>query len=123
MSLERLPRDILAFITSFLATHRFLGPPSDLVPLILTSRAMHDALCSCRDRNAYIYSAIYDEKFDSGAVHRRMGSAFATSMARSSELRYRFPCIRRIRQRRYDTYPLTVLVNDLCCSFFMLLGQ
>ncbi|KAJ7133407.1 hypothetical protein C8R44DRAFT_899892 [Mycena epipterygia] len=62
-----IPPEILEHIAYELTCLTPLGPPSALVPLLLTCRTVNGQLSA----NAALYSRIFRFKFDSGAVKRR----------------------------------------------------
>ena len=82
------------------ADHNFVpGPPTHLVPLLCTSRTIHDVL-SFR-RNSHLYADLFRVKFDYDAPTRRLGKHWLTTPCLSSELRKRFAALKRIKRREF----------------------
>ena len=94
-SLANIPQEILENIACYTATANFLGPPSPLIPLLSTSRRIHDALAL--DRNPHIWTRIFTSKFDLAAALRRFGPDRITPVAIAQEFRKRCLVLRRIR--------------------------
>jgi hypothetical protein len=88
----------IAFFTG--ADRHFVpGPPTHLVPLLCTSRTIHDVLAF--RRNSHLYADLFRVKFDCGAPTRRLGKHWLTTSCLSSELRKRFMALKRIKRRAF----------------------
>jgi len=114
--LERCAPEILQRIVLFAVEERFLGPPSDLLALLTTSKAINFAL-SPRNNND-IYARIFKLKFDTAAASRRLGPRRLTSRSLAIELRDRFEALRRVRGGIING---PMLQRDLWVIFFILL--
>ena len=98
---NRVPQEVLEHIAFCLGSGNFLGPPKDLVPLLLTNRECYSRL-SLPD-NPHIYARIFRSKFDTAAAHARFGSARLTPRVLAEELRKRCIALRRLRARLDST--------------------
>lgn len=114
---ELLDVPILERIAFFLVTSRFIGPPSELVPLLCTSRTINASL-RFRD-NYHLYSQIFCQKFDSTAVTRRLPWGRTTVECLSEELRKRSTMLTRMRHRNAENS--VHLQEDLWTVYLMLL--
>lgn len=103
-SLASVPQEILEHIAYFTATTSFLGPPSPLIPLLSTSRRIHDALAF--DKNPHIWARIFTNKFDLAAALRRLGPDRVTPVTIAQELRKRCMVLRRIRAKTDTLAPI-----------------
>ncbi|KAJ6453112.1 hypothetical protein C8R45DRAFT_1039644 [Mycena sanguinolenta] len=65
--LARVPAEVLEHIAFQVACLHPLGPPSGLIPLLLTCKTVHNRLSD----NSALYARIFRFKFDSSAVRRR----------------------------------------------------
>ncbi|KAG0706198.1 hypothetical protein DFH29DRAFT_980491 [Suillus ampliporus] len=97
VALDWLPQEVMENIAFFSATATDVGPPSDLLPLLLSCRSIHGALSL--ETNLHLCARIFEHKFDLGAAVRRLGPHIATPIALSKELRKRFVYLKRIRAR------------------------
>lgn len=119
--LDDVPRDVWHRIFLFLAPNDSLGPPSAIIPILLTCHHMHEMLCACNSSNAHLYATIFVSYCDLNAPRRRLGLDFTTSSSCSVELRDRWACIKRVRLRTHHDLHPDVLTDDLCrcfCMFF-----
>ena len=98
-TLDGVPQEVLEHIAFFTATESFLGPPS-ILPLILANRKFHSWLSI--SRNYLLYGRIFVQKFDTGAVIRRLGPERATPEILAGELQRRWLNLNRIRARSYS---------------------
>lgn len=114
---ELLDVPILERIAFYLATNRFIGPPSELVPLLCTSRTINASL-RFRD-NHHLYSQIFCQKFDSAAVIRRLSWGRTTVECFSEELRKRSTILTRMRHRNAENF--AHLQEDLWAVYLILL--
>ncbi|KAG1797086.1 uncharacterized protein HD556DRAFT_1233823 [Suillus plorans] len=92
-----LPQEVMENIAFFAATTTDIGPPSDLLPLLLSCRSIYHALSL--DANLHLCARIFEYKFDLSAAVRRLGQHIATPDVLSKELRKRFVYLKRIRAR------------------------
>jgi len=113
---ERCATEILERIVLFAVEDRFLGPPSDLLALLTTSKTINFALSP--ERNNSIYAEIFAFKFDTAAASRRLTRRWLTSKSLATELRHRFEALKRIRSGVIDGYSLGY---DLWTVFIILL--
>lgn len=114
--LERCSPEILERIVLFAVEGRLIGPPSDLLALLTTSKTINFAL-SPRNNNK-LYAKIFALKFDIAAASRRLTRRYLTSKSLATELRLRFEALKRIRSGAVDGY---MLQYDLWTVFFILL--
>lgn len=91
---------ILSLVAFYLAIDPFVGPPSNLVPLLLTSRTVHDHL-SFR-HNSSLYAHIFRYKFDTGAIDRRLTQRWTSAPCLAEELRSRFTALNYVRRGKSD---------------------
>jgi len=99
-TLDGVPQEVLEHIAFFTATESLLGPPS-ILPLILANRKFHSWLSI--STNSLLYGRIFVQKFDIGAVIRRLGPERATPEILAGELRRRWLNLNRMRARSYST--------------------
>lgn len=114
--LERCAPEILERIALSAVEERFLGPPSDLLALLTTSKTVNFALSPANNNN--LYAKIFALKFDTAAASRRLTSRWLTSRSLATELRLRFAALKRIRNGVINGYTLQY---DLWTVFFILL--
>jgi len=96
-SLHTVPQEVLEHIAYFAATDNFLGPPSSLYPMLLTSRYINQTLSITE--NHHLYARIFHNKFDILAASRHLGYERLTSSALADELRRRCVVLKRLRAR------------------------
>ena len=101
LSLSSVPQEVLEHIAFFTATGTFLGPPSSLLPLLLTSRPINASLSITA--NHHLYADIFCHKFDTAAPLARLGLDRLTSWALADELRRRCVVLQRLRNRLDST--------------------
>lgn len=97
VAFDWLPQEVMENIAFFAATTTDVGPPSDLLPLLLCCRSTYHALSL--DTHPHLCARIFRYKFDLSAAVRRLGQQIATPEVLSKELRKRFVYLRRIRTR------------------------
>ncbi|KAG2151014.1 uncharacterized protein EDB93DRAFT_316413 [Suillus bovinus] len=97
VTFDWLPQEVMENIAFFAATTTDVGPPSDLLPLLLSCRSIYRALSL--DANLHLCARIFEYKFDLNAAVRRLGQQIATPDVLSKELRKRFVYLKRIRAR------------------------
>ncbi|PCH34350.1 hypothetical protein WOLCODRAFT_62488 [Wolfiporia cocos MD-104 SS10] len=112
--LEDLPYDVLAHVATELALLQPLGPPAALVPLLLTCRHVHDALCVRHAPD--MWARVFRAKFDTRAPLRRLGARTARSSHQVAQLKKLSRALTRIR--RGDIYD-PGLEADLWTAFVM----
>lgn len=123
--LGSVPQEVLEHIAFCVATQCPLGPPSRLVPLLLTCRHIYQAL-SFED-NALFYARIFRFQFDTRSVLRRLGSHASAPWALANELKKRWTHLKRIRARAYSRIiqhaepPSTGLTDLLWLAYLMML--
>jgi hypothetical protein len=101
LSLSSVPQEVLEHVAFFTATDTFLGPPSSLLPLLLTSRQINASLSIAA--NHHLYADIFCHKFDTAAPMARLGLDRLTSLALADELRRRCVVLQRLRDRLDST--------------------
>ncbi|KAF8970670.1 hypothetical protein BDZ97DRAFT_1790416 [Flammula alnicola] len=101
LSLNTVPQEVLEHIAYFAATDTFLGPPSALIPLLLSNRRVHESLSI--STNHHLYARIFSHKFDTAAPLARFGEDRLTSWALADELRRRCMVLQRLRSRLDST--------------------
>ncbi|KAL9710692.1 hypothetical protein Ac2012v2_006230 [Leucoagaricus gongylophorus] len=99
--LDIIPQEVLEHIAFFVATSTFLGPPSDLVPLLASSRRIYSQLSITS--NPHLYARVFTHKFDLKPAMRRLGKESFSPVTISAELRRRFIYLKRLRARA-DAY-------------------
>ncbi|KAG2078451.1 hypothetical protein BDR04DRAFT_1041411 [Suillus decipiens] len=97
VAFDWLPQEVMENIGFFAATTTVVGPPSDLLPLLLSCRSIYRALSL--DTNFHLCARIFQYKFDLSAAVRRLGQQIATPDVLSKELHKRFVYLKRIRAR------------------------
>ncbi|KAF8549841.1 hypothetical protein OG21DRAFT_1469523 [Imleria badia] len=96
-SLESVPQEVLEHIAFFAATQSPIGPPSGLPPLLLTCRSICRALSF--EANPYLYARVFNYKFDTRSVFRRLGSHVNARQVLANELKKRWIYLKQIRAR------------------------
>lgn len=125
MPLDAVPHEVLEQIAFFTATNTFLGPPSGLVPLLLVNRQIYSWLST--QSNHHLYGRIFVNKFDIGAVTRRIGADRTTPQILTRELQRRCFHLKRIRARSDSIIYSLEGVDSGCArailldAFFMML--
>ncbi|KAI0049022.1 hypothetical protein FA95DRAFT_1489902 [Auriscalpium vulgare] len=94
---DNIPNEVLEHIAYYAATALVVGPPADLLPLLLVSRRFAAALSSAS--NPSLYAAIFAVKFDTTALKRRLGASAVAPQKLAAELERRCTLLRRIRAR------------------------
>ena len=93
---DSIPHELLENIALFAVTSDPLGPPRELVPLLLVNRRMHAALSSTS--NPHLHARIFAAKFDTAALVRRLGPGTATRAPKlAAELQRRCVQLGRLR--------------------------
>ncbi|KAF9484156.1 hypothetical protein BDN70DRAFT_826067 [Pholiota conissans] len=100
-SLNTVPQEVLEHIAYFTGTDDFLGPPSSIIPLLLTNRHIHTNLSIVA--NHHLYARIFADKFDTAAPLARFGEDRLTAPALAGELRRRCMVLHRLRTRTDST--------------------
>jgi len=96
-ALLTIPQEIIEHIAYFAAIGTFLGPPSSLLPLLLTNRQINS--CLSINNNHYLYARIFSYKFDMAAPLARLGKDRLASQAFAEELKRRCVVLKRLRAR------------------------
>ena len=114
--LERCATEVLQRIVLFAAEEQLPGPPSCILPLLLTSKKLGFDL-SPRVGN-HLYAKIFKLKFDTAAASRRFSVRWHTNRCLATELRRRFEALNRIRRGIVDG---SWLQYDLWTVFLLIL--
>lgn len=116
--LEAAPAQVKQRIALFSVSSTILGPPSALLPLLLTSHAMHDALSLYVSPE--LYAQIYQLKFDLSATFRRTHDSRAslTPPCLANELVKRCQLLRRIRLKDWGS---DTVAADLWTAYLMIM--
>ena len=93
--LDIVPQEVLEHIAFFAASADPIGPPADLVPLLLANRRLAAALSSAS--NPHLHARIFAAKFDARAPLRRLGPRATAPAQLAADLRRRFVLLQRIR--------------------------
>jgi hypothetical protein len=104
----------IAFLTVAGCQTQLLGPPKEILPLLLTSRSLHGILSS--DNNSHLYAKIFDFKFDSLAPNRRLGPRWTTTPCLTFELRKRFTALDRIKRGDFSS-----IIEDLWTAYLLMI--
>ncbi|KAG8933634.1 hypothetical protein FRC02_011457 [Tulasnella sp. 418] len=131
-ALNGIPPELLDEISYHVVTHTPLGPPSGLLPLLLTCKNIQNSLSG----SLSLYSRIFRSQFDIKALERRFPRDWLTSQVLVHELRRRWVVLKRIRhtarlwrnRHKYDgPAPLWArdevgnMTDELWTAFLMLL--
>jgi hypothetical protein len=111
-SFERLVPDVLENIALFTVSELLLGPPTEIVSLLQTSRTCYHLLSF--ENNAQLFANIFRAKFDCAAPARRLGPRWMSSPSLASELRKRFMALKRIKIRD------TSCADDLWTAYLLM---
>ena len=130
-TLLTIPPEVLDQIAFHTVLRAPLGPPQDLLSLLLVCKTIHASLCA----SSTLYSRIFRAQFDYAALRRRFSPAWLTSQVLADHLKARWTALKRIRsvarawtQKDSDHtvwHPM-IWVNsrigeDLWTTFFMLM--
>ncbi|KAL0574035.1 hypothetical protein V5O48_007919 [Marasmius crinis-equi] len=94
-SLAAIPQEILEHIAYLVASESFLGPPSNILPFVTTSRWTYS--CLAISSNTCLYAKIFEDKFDLLPAVRRIGSHRLSAGILSEELKRRCVYLKRIK--------------------------
>jgi hypothetical protein len=94
---DSIPQEVLENIAFFAVASNPLGPPCELLALLLVNKRLHATLSSTF--NPHLHSRIFATKFDTAALVRRLGPGAATAQKLAAELRRRFVQLGRLRAR------------------------
>lgn len=111
----KLPAVILESIGLEVTVVDPLGPPKDLIALLLTCKHIYHVLAF--DNNRHLYARIFSCKFDTRAAYRRFGARAAYTSNLAHQLKVYSACLKRIRHGDIHAPSLT---KDLWISFFMM---
>ena len=92
----RLPSTVLENIALETCVVEPLGPPSDLVPLLLTCKHIYVQLAFLYNR--HFYARIFRAKFDTRAALRRLGSRASYTANLANQLRIWCQCLTHIKR-------------------------
>ncbi|CCM01456.1 uncharacterized protein FIBRA_03509 [Fibroporia radiculosa] len=109
-----IPGDVLVLIASELAALDPLGPPSLLVPLLLTCKSVHSVL-SFHSAH-HLYARIFRARFDTRAAFRRMGPRAMRSHNLAIQLKRVSRMLARVRRGDLDDPHIE---QDLWTAFIM----
>ncbi|KAF8574414.1 hypothetical protein K439DRAFT_854639 [Ramaria rubella] len=118
-ALEGLPDEILTEIVLNLVASHFLGPPKELIPLIMVSKSVYKKLSM--QWNPSLYSSIFQHKFDCQASIERFGEKNGHAKRRTAELARRFGSLRRLRNARSSLWTIDTLQDDLWTVYIIFL--
>jgi len=110
-----LPVTIQEHIAFFLATDPVLGPPSSLLPLLLTTKRLHATLSS-----NILYARIFRAKFDADPLIRRIPGKVHAKQLRE-ELVRRCQGLKRLRANDYPASVGETLKADMWMAYLMFL--
>ena len=97
LSLNTIPQEVLEHIAFRTVTTNFLGPPTAIIPLLLTNRHIHSILSI--SSNPHFYARVFAFKYDVAPVIRHLGPEYTSATTLSSELQRRCTYLTRIRCR------------------------
>lgn len=112
MHLHRLPNELIQNIAFLIVAHDPLGPPKALIPLLLSSKRLHDALLS---PSPALKARIFRLKFDTSAVSRRSFSPYDLHLA--DQLEFYCGILQIIKNK--DVYHEDVV--DLLLAIYMMM--
>ncbi|KAH7914544.1 hypothetical protein BJ138DRAFT_1133285 [Hygrophoropsis aurantiaca] len=112
----QIPREVLEKIAFEVTQIDPRGPPSNILPLLLTCKQINDALKI--SRNPHLYAGIFGSRFDVGAAARRMGDQTTYSQYLARQLQAYCTAIRCIR--RGDVHDPNVLPTFWTCFVMMM---
>ncbi|EPQ53003.1 hypothetical protein GLOTRDRAFT_122335 [Gloeophyllum trabeum ATCC 11539] len=115
--LDTVNAEILARIAFYAATNSELGPPADLLALLLTCKSIHAAISP--PTNYALYADAFRAKFDVEPVQRRFPDRWSTDRCLAKELVKRCKMLRRMRRREVPS--LEQLTDDLWTAYLMML--
>jgi hypothetical protein len=101
--LDTIPAEILEQIAFRTVQDTRLGPPSNLIPLLLVNQRLTSILSF--HTTPHLYASIFAFKFDSDSAIRRLGANRTQSNHFAQELKRRFIVLQRIRRRQGCTLP------------------
>jgi len=112
---KSLAHEILVCIGYHAGTSSFHGPPTDLCALLSTCHGLYQVLSFTN--NSQLWAQIFQFKFDTKAVTRRLGDRWTTSGCLAEECRKRFAAMKRIRHNNVvEQHHL----SDLWTAYLML---
>jgi hypothetical protein len=131
LSLVTVPSEVLEHIAFFAGTQQPSGPPTNLLALLLTSRAINAPLAA--KTNPHLYARIFNHTFDAVTLRKRLGDLGGPSAYElHTELVRRCTALGRMRRDDYQSYdgdhpaspskqPSDELLNDLWTLYVMIL--
>jgi hypothetical protein len=118
-SLENFPAEVLESVVLALVDDNLLGPPTDLSPLLRTSKAIHTKISV--ERNPSLYSRIFGAKFDARLATGRLGGQM-TARDKADELLKRFTALKRLKFSSCPEFSATPTArDDLWIAYLMFL--
>jgi hypothetical protein len=94
---DSIPQEVLENVAFYAVASNPLGPPRELLTLLLVNKRLHASLSSTF--NPHLHSRIFATKFDTAALVRRLGPGAATAPKLAAELRRRCVQLGRLRAR------------------------
>ena len=95
---DRVPNELLTNIAYYATCGNPLGPPSDLLSLLLVNRRFASTLSESGNRR--LYADVFASKFDLAPYIRHLGIERATPAHLTEELNRRCRLLRNIRQKK-----------------------
>lgn len=116
-SLSHAPLEILERIALEVVLATPLGPPSSIIPILLTCKTINHALKF--DNNPAFYAKVYLGKFDTSAARRRLGPSCLRSSNLADQLLYYTATLKRVRFS--DVYDNGSDIGEALWGAFLLL--
>ena len=113
--LAEVPSEILSHIAYHLCSSD-LSPP---VNLLQTCRTIYESICP--RSNPRLYSKLFKEAFDIGAVERRLEGDELHALHISLELERRVKCLNRLKKMITRGNVIDVTMDDLWVIYIMLI--
>ncbi|KAF4586283.1 hypothetical protein EYR38_010558 [Pleurotus pulmonarius] len=95
--LERVPRDLLQYIARLTVSASPFDSLTNLLHLLLANSAIYHQLSL--QRNPHLYARVFQLRFDTVALRRRLHASVLTDSSLAGELTLRCHLLRRIRRR------------------------
>lgn len=93
-TLTTIPPEILDEISYWSMLPSANGPPSNLIPLLLVCKQIHETI----DTSVCLYARVFRTQFDSAALWRRFPVDWLSTHNLASELKRRWKALKRIRR-------------------------
>ena len=119
-NLEDCPTDILERVALALVDEGAVGPPTDLARLLRTSKTVYSKLS--RRNNAFLFSNLFDAKFDPCPAVHSLGERRTTSEEKANELIKRFRALKRFKHMSCREFSATPTAReDIWIAYLMFL--